>query len=316
MTKSTLSVLTAGLLAITAIPAGATTLDSEPGSLGAVKSTGAPSLGLESLRFGYALGNYLGSSTFIGRPQFRQTLQLSSSYQLTPHETVSATLGGRGELFTATNGSMDRVFLSDSNLSLSSSRLPQLSISDEIEIRFSPSVSYSIPISQASRNVATNWGRTSVSGAASTSFAGISASLSTSMSYTFYKYTHFRFANKEEGDRTQEGSTLMPLNLGLNAALGYAFGDVSTRMSYGFYKSRSYENNAGNAYWRDYASFSLSASYPVLPYLRLSSGYQYGADPLDGQGDIRIPFWSFYADYRNRSKIFFNISGSFAPFQS
>ena len=131
-----------------------------------------------------------------------------------------------------------------------------------------------------------------------------------------YEYTHLKFENKEEGDRTQEGYLLSPLNLGLTASAGYSFGDVSTRMSYALYKSRSFSNNAGAAYWRDYSSFSLSASYPILSYLTLSSGYQYGADPLDGQGDLRIPFWSFYADYRNRSKIFLNLSGSFTPFKS
>ncbi len=265
-------------------------------------------------RFGYVLGNSLGSSTFIGRPQLRQTVQISTSYGLTDLETVSATLGGRGEFFTRTNSSMDRLFASDSVLSIRTSRIPTLELSELGDIRFSSDLSHSLPLSSASRKVTGNWGTTSVSGTASHSLGGVSTSISTSLNYTFYRYTHLRFENKEAGDRTQEGYTLFPLNLGLNVAMGYSFGELGTRITYGFFKSRSFENNAGNAYWRDIASFSLAAFYSLTSYLTLSGGYQYGADPLDGQGEIRNPFWSFYADYNNRSRIFLNLSGAIAPF--
>ncbi len=302
-------VLTTTLMVIAA----STTAFAEEDEAGTVMAE-APKIGLEKLSFGYSFGNRLGMSVFHGRPSLKHSLNLSANYELTDKESLSFGIGGRGEPITNTRGTEDMFFISDGSLSVSSSRMPKLELGDELSIGFSPSASLSIPTSASSRKVTAYYTSLGLSLPASIKVGGVGFGIGTSLSYTFYRHTGVVFESADND--SQNGSNLSPLSAGISASVNYKISDVRLSSSYGFNKSRSYANQSGDSYWRDFASFRLSASYSINPLLNVSLGYSYANDPLNRFGDLRMPFFDTFADYHNHSRLSLGLSGSLSPFSS
>ncbi|MEE2960943.1 MAG: hypothetical protein VYA34_09370 [Myxococcota bacterium] len=274
----------------------------------------------ESLTFNYSFTNSFGMSNFMPgekRAAVTHAISLGMSAKLTEEERFSLSVAGSGEFFTKTGGGMGHVFWSDSGtyLRLSTSRVPELEIED-YRFSLSPSLIYYLPVSRSSRLVTNSRGRLRFGAPLTWSWNPISVSLTNSLSYAFYKYSHIRYNDKPDGDRSQEGSLLAPLSLSVGGSIGVSHEGFSGSVGYTFIKSRTFENNAGDAFWRDYASFGMSVGYSALDWLNLGLSYAYGYDPLDNKGDIRNPFFNPFADYYNASELSFNISGSFDPFNN
>jgi hypothetical protein len=290
-------------------------VSTEASSTVSVEAEAEPEKGI-GLSFAYGIDNTLGVSTFVGRPSLQHRLRLSSSYKLTEQESLGMSISGNGEFFTSTNGNTEHAFINDIALSLSSGRIPGIEFSDSLALAFSPSLTMVLPTSPRSLLVSQHQTSWSLGTSASLSWKGFSLSLSPSLSYTFYKYVDQRFANKEEGDDTQEGSLNAPLSLSVSTSVGYRYGKFSASSSYGVIKSLSYANTAGDSFWRDYATFSLGARYSFHPLATVGLRYGYGADPLDGTGSVRIPFFSSFADWNNTSRFYITLSGSYSVGQS
>ena len=140
----------------------------------------------------------------------------------------------------------------------------------------------------------------------------LTLTLTPSFSYTFYEHVDRRFKNKDNTDQTQEGSLHSPITLSLSLSASYKILDsLSISTNYSLNGSATYENNDGNRYWRNYSSFFLGASYSYNKMVNFGIQYIYGADPVSPAGNIRVPFFTSFADWNNAGKIYFSFYGSY-----
>ena len=292
----------------------------EPNTTAARASTEAETFTLP-VELAYDFTNIFGLSNFIGRFHWLHRLELSASYDVTDNETVSVAVAGNGEAFSRTNGSTDRFFLEDLNIGASSTRLPELRPISGLALSFVPMLSLDVPSSSVSRKVGRHYGSWLGRMKAKASYKGASLSLKPAVRYTFYRTSDVRFTEKPADDLTQQGALRAPLVARLSTGIGYSIGDVSAGSSYSVIKTRTYENNAGQRFWRDYQRFSLGVDYAFDAMAKLSLSYIYGhvfgpgVDPLDRLGRTRLPFFTRFADYNNQSALYLSLSGVFGGTQ-
>lgn len=259
----------------------------------------------------YGIRNVFGVSNFLGRPHLIQSASLGVAYDIGEVASVSLGLSGNAEFFTGTGHNTEYALMEDPGIDVSTSALPPIEVGDW-KLSISPSFAVSLPLSAASRLVTPNYGSYALSFPLAVKWKDLGIALSGTASYTPYTTTHFRYVNKASDDHSDEGDLLAPWSISLGASASYSLGILKARTGYTLSKSKSYENNAGNAYWSDSAKFSLGLSAALHDLLNVGLSYSHGSDPLDPLGRVRNPFFSDFADWYNRGRFTLSLSGSYS----
>lgn len=264
----------------------------------------------------WGLTNTVGAGTFVSEnsnPTLINSLKLGGSYKVSEKETMALSMGWAGELFTQSDSAgTDYVYMSDPSISVSTGRIPQVEINEDLKISFGASLSLRPGLSLASRKVTKRIMGSGLGLSASTGYSGFSFAVAPSFSYNFNRYTAL---SSDLGRSAYDGTLNTRLSLGNSYSFGYSYDKLSAGISLGHSHSRTEENNDGNAYWRNGVSFGVNSGYALHQYLKMSLGLSTSMNPYNKKGEFRVPFWApfqkDYVDYYSASSIYLSMSGSY-----